>query len=54
VQSRASDAVTKTMKGVAAIADKTSAEASQVSSSFEYLQKVAQTLQDGVGQFKVN
>jgi methyl-accepting chemotaxis protein len=42
------------MTNVAAIANKTSQEASLVSSSFEQLLKVAQTLQDDVGQFKVS
>jgi methyl-accepting chemotaxis protein len=54
VQSQASEAVTQTMTNVAAIANKTSQEASLVSSSFEQLLKVAQTLQDDVGQFKVS
>ncbi|HEY9639045.1 MAG TPA: methyl-accepting chemotaxis protein [Coleofasciculaceae cyanobacterium] len=53
-QSQASEAVTQTMKDVAASASKTSTEASQVSSSFEELKKVAQVLQEGVGQFKVS
>jgi methyl-accepting chemotaxis protein len=54
MQSQASEAVTRTMRDVAASANKTSTEASQVSSSFEELRKVAQVLQDGVGQFKVS
>jgi len=54
VQSQASEAVTQTMTNVAAIANKTSQEASLVSSSFEQLLKVAQTLQEDVGQFKVS
>ncbi|PSB23543.1 methyl-accepting chemotaxis protein [Stenomitos frigidus] len=53
VQSQASEEVTQTMKDVAAIANRTSTEAGQVSSSFEELRKVAQTLQAEVGQFKV-
>jgi methyl-accepting chemotaxis protein PixJ len=53
-QSQSSDSVTQTMKDVAASANKTSQDASQVSSSFEELRKVAQVLQEGVGQFKVN
>jgi methyl-accepting chemotaxis protein len=53
VQSQASEEVTQTMKDVAAIANRTSTEAGQVSISFEELQKVAQTLQSEVGQFKV-
>jgi methyl-accepting chemotaxis protein len=53
VQSHASAEVTQTMKDVAAIANRTSTEAGAVSSSFEQLRKVAQTLQAEVGQFKV-
>lgn len=54
IQSQASEAVTYTMTNVAAIANKTSEEVSLVSSSFEQLRKVAQTLQQDVGQFKVS
>ncbi|WP_225938596.1 methyl-accepting chemotaxis protein [Kovacikia minuta] len=54
VQSQASDAVTQTMQDIAAIANKTSTETSQFSSSYEQLRKVAQTLQAEVGQFKVS
>lgn len=54
VQSKASETVTQKMKDVAEIAQKTSNEASQVSASFEQLREVATTLQEGVGQFKVN
>jgi methyl-accepting chemotaxis protein len=54
VQSQASEEVTKTMTNVALIAEKTSKEASFVSSSFEQLLTVAQTLQEDVGRFKVN
>ena len=53
VQSQASEEVTQTMKDVATIANRTSTEAGAVSSSFEELRKVAQTLQAEVGQFKV-
>jgi methyl-accepting chemotaxis protein len=53
VQFRASETIAQTMQDVAAIANKTSTEAQQVSSSFEQLQQVTQTLQAGVGQFKV-
>lgn len=53
-QSQASETVTQTMKDVAASANKTSQDASQVSSSFEELRKVAQLLQEGVDQFKVS
>jgi methyl-accepting chemotaxis protein len=53
VQSQASEDVTQTMKDVAAIANRTSTEAGAVSSSFEQLRKVAQTLQAEMGQFKV-
>lgn len=54
VQSQASEAVTQTMTNVAEIANKTSKEAGLVSSSFVELLKVAQTLQEDVGQFKVS
>jgi twitching motility protein PilJ/methyl-accepting chemotaxis protein PixJ len=54
VQSKASEEVTKTMTNVATSADKTSKEASLVSSSFEQLLKVAQGLQQDVGRFKVS
>ena len=54
IQAQASEAVTHTMTNVAAIANKTSEEVSLVSSSFEQLRKVAQTLQQDVGQFKVS
>jgi methyl-accepting chemotaxis protein len=53
VQSEAAEAVTQTMQGVALVANKTSAEANQVVSSFEQLQEVAQTLQASVDRFKV-
>jgi methyl-accepting chemotaxis protein len=54
VQSKASEEVTRTMTNVATSADKTSKEASLVSSSFEQLLKVAQGLQENVGRFKVS
>jgi methyl-accepting chemotaxis protein len=54
VQSQASESVTQTMTTVAAIADKTSTEATNVSSSFEELRMLAQALQQDVGQFKVS
>ncbi|HEY9600556.1 MAG TPA: methyl-accepting chemotaxis protein [Allocoleopsis sp.] len=54
VQSRASEAVTQTMTNVAQIADKTSKEASVVSSSFEQLLTVAQSLQEDIRRFKVS
>jgi methyl-accepting chemotaxis protein len=54
VQSQASEKMTQTMKDIAAIANKTLTEATQVTASFEHLKGVAQTLQEGVGQFKVN
>ncbi|MBE9178861.1 HAMP domain-containing protein [Oculatella sp. LEGE 06141] len=53
VQSQMSETVTETMKDIAAIANDTSVEASQVSASFEELRKVAQNLQAEVSQFKV-
>lgn len=52
-QSQASDSVSHTMTGVAAIAGKTSSEAANVSASFKELLEVAQELQASVGQFKV-
>ena len=52
-QSDASEAVAQTMKEVATIANQTSQEAYHVSLSFEQLRQVAQTLQQGVGQFRV-
>ena len=54
VQSQASEAVTQTMTNVAQIANKTSKEAGIVSSSFEELLTVAQTLQEDVRRFKVS
>ena len=52
-QSQTSEAVSASMTEVAEAADKTSQGAKQVSASFEDLRKVAQTLQNSVGQFKV-
>jgi methyl-accepting chemotaxis protein PixJ len=52
-QSQTSQSVTRTMAQVAAIADKTSSEAANVSSTFKELLAVAQSLQDSVRQFKV-
>lgn len=54
VQTQASEEVTQTMTNVAVIANKTSQETTVVSSSFEQLLKVAQTLQEDIGQFKVS
>ncbi|UBF28097.1 methyl-accepting chemotaxis protein [Kovacikia minuta CCNUW1] len=54
VQTQASETMVRTMKDVAALADKTSVEASQMSSSFEQLREVAEVLQEGVGQFKIS
>jgi twitching motility protein PilJ/methyl-accepting chemotaxis protein PixJ len=54
VQSEASEAVTETMTNVAAIANKTSQEASLVSSSFEELLTVARVLQEDVRRFKIS
>lgn len=53
VQSQAAERVTKRMKDVAAVSSKTSVGATEVSDSFKELREVAQTLQEGVGQFKV-
>ncbi|MEG3440196.1 methyl-accepting chemotaxis protein [Pannus brasiliensis CCIBt3594] len=52
-QSQTSRVVTQTMEQVAAISDKTSLEASQVSDSFKQLLEVALNLQESVRQFKV-
>ena len=52
-QSQTSQSVTQTMVGVAAVSDKTSLEAAQVSNTFKELLAVAQSLQDSVRQFKV-
>jgi methyl-accepting chemotaxis protein len=52
-QSQTSETVTRTMQNVAAIANKTSTEAQQVSSSFGQLREVAETLQAEISQFKV-
>ncbi|MDJ0730858.1 MAG: methyl-accepting chemotaxis protein [Crocosphaera sp.] len=52
-QSQTSQTVTQTMTQVAAISDKTSSEAAQVSDSFRELLAVAQSLQESVRQFKV-
>ncbi|PPS45524.1 methyl-accepting chemotaxis protein [Chroococcidiopsis sp. TS-821] len=54
VQSHAAHAVTQTMNDVAAIANQTSDEATQVSSAFQQLLTVADRLQTSVGQFKVS
>lgn len=52
-QTQTSETVTKTMQDVAAIASKTAVEVDHVSESFNQLRQVAQTLQTGIGQFKV-
>lgn len=54
MQSQASEEVTQTMSDVAAIADRTSNEATQVSAAFKQLLAVADEMQTSVGQFKVN
>ena len=53
-QSGMSQTVTQTMTNVAQIADKTSKEATLVSSSFEELRLVATALKEDVAQFKVS
>lgn len=53
-QSQASEEVTQTMSDVAAIANQTSTEATQVSASFKELLEVAQQLQSSAAQFKVS
>ncbi|MEB3190764.1 MAG: methyl-accepting chemotaxis protein [Snowella sp.] len=52
-QSQTSRTVTETMAQVAAVSDKTSSEAANVSNAFKELLAIAQSLQDGVRQFKV-
>jgi methyl-accepting chemotaxis protein PixJ len=54
VQTQQSQLVTNAMTDVAAIANKTSAHSSQISTSFQDLLTTAQQLQSSVGQFKVN
>ena len=54
LQSQTSEVVTATMTDVAAIADRTSNEATVVSSSFQELSALAQELQASVSQFKVS
>ena len=54
VQTETAETVTQTVQEVAQIANKTSGEANRVASSFEQLREVAQSLQDGIGQFKVS
>ena len=53
-QSQDSEVVTQTMMQVAAISDKTAAEAGEVSASFKDLLIVAQELQNSVAKFKVS
>ncbi|MBE9067837.1 HAMP domain-containing protein [Leptolyngbya cf. ectocarpi LEGE 11479] len=53
-QSESSKSVTKVMKDVADIAQKTSADANQVSTSFRELLDISQSLQESVRQFKVS
>lgn len=54
VQTQASEEVTKTMSDVAAIANRTSYEATQVTAAFKQLLAVADEMQTSVGQFKVD
>ncbi len=54
MQAQVSETVTQTMQEVSAIANKTSLETSQVSSSFEQLRQIAQKLQTSIGQFKMS
>lgn len=53
-QSQDSEVVSQTMMQVAAISNKTAAEAGEVSASFQDLLNVAQQLQDSVAKFKVS
>jgi methyl-accepting chemotaxis protein PixJ len=52
-QTQQSETVAETMTDVAAIAQQTSAEATQISTSFQALLATAETLQTSIGQFKV-
>lgn len=52
-QSQTSQTVTQTMAEVAAVSDKTSSEATNVSNAFKELLAIAQSLQESVRQFKV-
>ena len=54
VQTEQSEAVTKTMTDLAAVANKTSADSVQISTSFQELLTTAQELEASVGQFKVS
>lgn len=54
LQTKKSENVTEVMKGVAAIAQKTSADANKVSTSFRELLEISQALQENIRQFKVN
>ncbi|MGF1486983.1 MAG: GAF domain-containing protein, partial [Prochloraceae cyanobacterium] len=53
-QTEQSQAVTKTMTDLAEIANKTSADSVEISTSFQELLETARELQDSVGQFKVS
>ena len=53
-QTQQSQLVTQAMSDVAAIANKTSTDSSQIAASFQGLLTTAQQLQANVGQFKVN
>ncbi len=54
LQTDAAQSITQTMKGVAAIAQKTSQSSIQTATSFDQLLEVAQALQLTVDKFKVN
>ena len=53
-QSESSESVTKAMKDVADIAQKTLSDTNRVSTSFEELVQISQALQESVRQFKVS
>ncbi|MGF1481798.1 MAG: GAF domain-containing protein [Cyanophyceae cyanobacterium] len=53
-QAQTGEVVSQTMANVAAVSNKTSSEAGQVSESFKQLLAVAQELQNSVGRFKVS
>jgi methyl-accepting chemotaxis protein PixJ len=53
-QTQQSKLVTQSMSDVATLANKNSAQSSQISASFQELLNTAQQLQTSVGQFKVS
>ena len=54
IQTEQSEAVTKTMTDLATVANKTSADSVEISTSFQELLTTARELEASVGQFKVS